>query len=422
MKRTLLLGTLAAATVGFTAGTMLHPISLPARPALATATVSAVPKPLVTTASAMAGRCLRTVGGEKTACYEGDLLPLVAARGAGAALDVLEQLVPIDADVRMNAHAFAHAIGVTAFETHPDVEVTFPACREEFQSGCYHGVIQAYFMRAGGDDSTTVRAVCAPWRIPGEYGWLRFQCAHGLGHGLTMMLDHDLPGALGRCDFLDDDWDRESCYGGAFMENVMDATQPHEAMLMPHTAAVYPPGGARFKEFDPANPAYPCSILAERYLLSCWENQISIILSIYNENIARSSGGCDRAPAAYVPWCYIGLGTDINGRVVSNLDSALVLCDSTPARNRAWCYVGVAKNRVEVGAQAKRGIEFCTRVPGRVEKMRCYEAVGEEISSVSARAPDREAMCRDVDVPYREACRFGARLMVDRPKSLPPAL
>ncbi len=416
-RSALLWSAFGIALAGFAAGTVLHPLSLPARP-VPVAPAAAPESPV--SAERLFQRCAKQESGDKSACYESDLLPLAATRGATAALAVLERLAALDPEVKRTAHAYAHAIGVSTYDAAPDVKRSFPTCREIFQSGCYHGVIQAYFMRAGTDDSGAVRGLCAPWTQDGVYGWLRFQCTHGLGHGLTMLVDHDLPGALERCDALNDDWDRESCYGGAFMENVMDATQPHEPLLAGHSHAMHKAAGTRFKEIDPADPAYPCSILAQRYLLSCWENQVSIILHLTGGNVARSSAGCERAPAAYVRWCFIGLGTDINGRSVSNVDTALVLCDSTARQWRAWCYVGVAKNLIEEGAQSKSGMAFCRLVRGRTEKMRCYEAVGEEIASVSERRSDREAMCADSEAEYEEACRFGARLMVDRPASLPP--
>src|SRR3989442_12919190 len=82
-----------------------------------------------------------------------------------------------------------------------------------------------------------------------------------MGHGLTMFRGHDLPQALTDCDLLSDGWDRESCYGGAFMENVINVTSPHHpatelAAHRHHHMAMSP-----FKAIDPAAPPYPCSIV-----------------------------------------------------------------------------------------------------------------------------------------------------------------
>ena len=410
---------IGVAIAGFALGAILRPFVLPHR----AATVAAPARyDSVTIAELAVRRCGKGTWTWKMACYEGDLLPLVPAFGAARALTVLQFIVERDSDVASSSHAYAHAIGVSAYDADPDVRATFPTCREIFQSGCYHGVIQAYFMSAGTDDSAAVRGLCAPRTVPNVYGWLRFQCTHGLGHGLTMLMDHHLPEALQLCDYLADGWDRDSCYGGAFMENIMDATQPKDSMLMNHSIAGsrVPPG--KFKQIERADPAYPCSILGARYRMSCWVNQVSIIEYLTDYDVKRTSDGCERAPEGYVRWCFIGLGTDLNGRAVGNIDSTLAMCGRTSVNWREWCYVGVAKNLVEVGARSDEGIAFCRRVNGRVEKMRCYEAVGEEISSVSDATPDRERMCVASEAEYLEACRFGAGILPIRPKTLPPAL
>ena len=76
-------------------------------------------------------------------------------------------------------------------------------------------------------DSATVNALCAPYRTDGDSRFQLFQCVHGMGHGFQMMYAGDLPRALGSCDQLADPWDRESCYGGVFMENIVNEIAPH---------------------------------------------------------------------------------------------------------------------------------------------------------------------------------------------------
>jgi hypothetical protein len=403
------------ALAGFVAGTVMHPVS-PA--AIRSLRASRIAGDSAAAAEQAYVRCAGASGMRKRDCYEKELLPIAAARGPKQALSVLQGLTTRDREVLVFAHEYAHAIGIAAYAADPEVTRTFPECSEIFQSGCYHGVIQAYFVRAGSDDSTAVRGVCAPWTVEGVYGWLRFQCTHGLGHGLTMRLDHDLPEALKRCDLLPDDWDRDSCYGGAFMENIVDFTQPPMAMEMAHAHGVHDASRPKYKQVDSADTAFPCSKLGDRYQTSCWTNQASVIEFLYAGDIPRTASGCALAPAKYARWCFIGLGTDINGRAVGDAEAALKLCGGVSARWREWCYVGVAKNRVEVGAQPETAMVFCRLVTGRAWKNRCYEAVGEEIASVSEKTPDREVMCKATEAPYLQACRFGARIRADRPPDL----
>src|SRR5438094_8385415 len=172
-----------------------------------------------------------------------------------------------------------------------DIRRAFTDCTEIFQSGCYHGVIQAYFERARAVDAAGVNALCGPYVAD---QWLRFQCVHGAGHGLTMFYDHDLPRALAGCDLLGEAWDRESCYGGAFMENVVNATAPHHAAHALHShAAAHDHGAAPpFKALDPTDLQYPCSIVAQRYLVACYNMQTSVMLFFTHRDMATAARGC----------------------------------------------------------------------------------------------------------------------------------
>ena len=250
------------ALAGFAAGTIWHPIAIPSAWPAALVSLGRPPADPGAAADRAFRRCDGRGDSDKRDCYEHELTPLAVHDGPRAALVALQRLTEMDAFVRSDAHDYAHAIGVAAYDAHRDVPRVFPECGVEFQSGCYHGVIQAYFMRQGTADSTTVRALCAPWTQAGVYGWLRFQCTHGLGHGLTMLLDHDLPAALGKCDALLEDWDRDACYGGAFMENVVDATQPKHDMGMSHDRVMHDAMKPKFKQIDTTDTSFPCSVLA----------------------------------------------------------------------------------------------------------------------------------------------------------------
>src|SRR5690242_3305658 len=174
--------------------------------------------------------CGGVSGDAQSDCYDRFLLAAVRAHGVRTALGTLSVLAAHDAQLRADGHVFAHAIGIAAGRAAVDnVAGAFTSCTVIFQSGCYHGVIQAYFERVSRVDTASVNALCAAYALPGADQWLRFQCVHGMGHGLTMYYDHDLPRALTGCDLLRVEWDRESCYGGAFMENVVHATSPQHA-------------------------------------------------------------------------------------------------------------------------------------------------------------------------------------------------
>lgn len=173
--------------------------------------------------------CRGESGDAKQGCYEERLLAELDEAGVRPALDMLSDIAAADREVELDAHVYTHAIGIESYDPDRPVGEVFAECTELFQSGCYHGVIQAHFVARGAVNETTVRELCDSFKQPGADRFLLFQCLHGMGHGLVMIHDHHLPRALRDCDLLEDGWDRESCYGGAFMENVVAATKPHHA-------------------------------------------------------------------------------------------------------------------------------------------------------------------------------------------------
>jgi hypothetical protein len=182
-------------------------------------------------------------GGDATArqqCLEKALLSVIGPAGVDKAMAALGVLAGADADVQREGHVFAHGIGIAAYRDAATVSQTFAKCTADFQSGCYHGVIQAYFADrqggAGGVTAEKLNALCAAYRTP-DQRWVHFQCAHGMGHGLMAVYDHHLLRSLDACDMLSDAREAAGCYGGAFMENVVNATNPH------HTTVTQPAGG-----------------------------------------------------------------------------------------------------------------------------------------------------------------------------------
>jgi hypothetical protein len=213
--------------------------------------------------SAGAGTDCRSLSGDaRTNCYSHLLSARLASDGVTGAVALLDQLAAADRDVAEHAHEYAHGIGIEAYGRSTDITGTFAACGDGYSSGCRHGVIQAYFESREHVTQPEVEALCQPFKAATASRWVLFQCVHGMGHGLTMFHSHDLPRALTDCDLLSDGWDRESCYGGAFMESVINATSPHHpaTMLAAHGSHHQP--AHEFKAIDPKDPLYPCSIMA----------------------------------------------------------------------------------------------------------------------------------------------------------------
>lgn len=351
-------------------------------------------------------------------CYDGFLVPLVASHGVRTAMGTLNVLGAQDAQLRVDGHVYAHAIGIAAGRAgHGDVARAFTSCTEIFQSGCYHGVIQAYFENVRAVDTAAVGGLCKSFSSPSADQWLRFQCVHGMGHGLMMFYGHQLPRALTGCDLLGAEWDRESCYGGAFMENVVNAIAPHHAShaLHSHADTHEPAATAPFKALDATDLQYPCSIMAQRHLVACYNMQASVMLHFTHGDIAAAARSCLGAPQPLRPVCYRGLGREISAYSRQDHAEAIRLCAFARAEYQPWCHFGVVKNFIDLTAKVDDGIAYCRSVTGSANRLKCYEAVGEQIATLRHDMTQREAACAEVGEAYRGACRYGARLA-----SVPP--
>ena len=355
--------------------------------------------------------CEARSGTERTACYRRVLSERLTKHGVAAAAAALDSLASANRDIAEHAHEYAHGVGIEAFSLSPDIAATFAACGDGYSSGCRHGVIQAYFESREAVSATEVEALCQPFKSPGASRWVLFQCVHGMGHGLTMFHEHDLPRALTDCDLLRDGWDRESCYGGAFMENVINATAPHHpaSELASRDAGAH--HHAAFTAIDPAEPLYPCSIMAEKYLHACYQMQTSVILHLNGGNIGEAATVCDRAPPHMRPVCYQSLGRDATAYTLRNSRKTAELCQLGSAAYRPACYVGAAKALVDWTATTDTALAFCRVVAGEPGGMGCFHALGEEIATLLASHEERASQCARASDPMAvAACRRGAGL------------
>jgi hypothetical protein len=343
-------------------------------------------------------------------------------------MGALDLLGANDADVKRSGHVYAHAIGIAAGKGKPDIEQPFKECSESYQSGCYHGVIQAWFASLDSISARDANALCEPFRKNESDRWIRFQCVHGMGHGLTMLYSHDLMKGLAGCDLLTEWWDRHSCYSGAFMENIVNVTMPHHpaSQLAHHDdmagmdhdmagmdhdmAGMDHHAMTSFKAVDPSDQQYPCSIMPERYLGACYEMQTSVMLYNNHGDIAAAGKDCDNAPRLYRTTCFASLGRDISSYSAQDHAEAIRMCGLADPKYMPWCFYGVVKNFIDLDAHASSGLALCRDIPDVNSKYVCYSAVGEQIQVLATDDQGRRSMCTSAEVEYLDACLYGARV------------
>jgi hypothetical protein len=119
-----------------------------------------------------------------------------------------------------------------------------------------------------------------------------FGCAHGLGHGFMGVLENELFESLEVCDTLNDGWEREACYGGVFMENVMAMDNPSHP--------------SKYLRAD--QPLYPCTEVETRYKNECYKHQTSFAVYTRNDDYSKVFDLCGEVENEPHPGCHQGLG------------------------------------------------------------------------------------------------------------------
>ncbi|HEX6370427.1 MAG TPA: hypothetical protein VF006_16010 [Longimicrobium sp.] len=385
--------------------------------------------------------CVRAAEG-KDPCVERALTALLGRAGVSRSMEALDSLALMDPDVRNNAHALAHGLGISAYTTPETVAATFAGCPTSQMSGCFHGVIQGYFLDLGRQGrpvgAAEMDSLCTPHQ---GQPFIFFHCAHGMGHGLMALHQNHLPTALASCDLASRDFVRMSCYGGAFMENAIQMTHPHHtAGGHVQTQGAQPPDDAHaahgghaaggtdahaghgaqamqhgeWRALDPDDPLYPCNAVDVKYQAACYGFQPSPVMYFNRGDIPATARVCERAPEAFVATCFESLGREITAWAAQNHLRTIELCarvgSAGAGRGRELCEAGAAATLINQTADVRDGIRFCGALQGAEAKESCYRTVGRVMVSLIADGEGRARACAAAEPEFVAACRRGAEV------------
>lgn len=313
-------------------------------------------------------------------------------RGVRPALDSLSVLVRADPSLEPLGHQVAHGLGRYAVAQRGYDAGVFAECRPSFFSGCYHGVLEGWLAGHPGATAASLRGICSQPAMARMPPYAYRECAHGLGHGLTEMHDHDALAAIPDCDTaLPTDLARRECYDGVFMENVVrgmgtvafdvrEAPSPHH--MHGDAARTLPKAG---------DPNFPCDSVSGVAAPSCWAYQPVVLFTALNGDVGRISRTCDAAPGESAAACYRGIGKQTLGRMPEHPDSVVHLCASSP-RHAADCIAGMVEFYVDQEWKADSALAFCATVAGAMGDA-CYRAVGERVAWIDPAPAAIRAAC-----------------------------
>lgn len=262
-------------------------------------------------------------------CYDNYYRSLVKNSGIASAFDDLKKRYNENAYVKSQCHPMTHVIGRAATEIYPDVADAYMHGDSFCWSGYYHGAMEGIVAKIGAEElPNELNSICAA--IPGKekYSFDYFNCVHGLGHGLMSFTDNELFDSLKLCDNLDGTWEKRSCYGGVFMENVIVDNKDHFT-----------------KYLTPNDPVYPCNAVDVRYKNDCFSMQTSYMLKVTSNDFRKVFGLCAGVDEDYRAMCYQSLGRDASGQSNSNAISTKYTCGlGKDYFQKSNCVIGAVKD------------------------------------------------------------------------------
>ena len=302
---------------------------------------------------------------ETYGCYARAFKVLVNAKDPGVALDELDALSKTDTYVLRTCHPLAHEIGHLAYAKYKSVTVAEGYARETCWSGYHHGLMESYISQFDdGQLRTRMSTICK--QDPNHlYSLAYYNCWHGLGHGLTIRFTQDVFRALKFCDYVKQSWERQSCYSGVFMQNIVaNGSGMHRAV-----------------DLTPSDPIYPCDAVTAQQKPSCYLMQTSYVLQVKNWNLPVAFKICDRVETGFVGTCYRSMGRDISGAALLDPGKIVTQCDLGATAHRAECIAGAAANAVYDRHARAKADELCALVRP-ADRAACNKATAEAVATL----------------------------------------
>jgi hypothetical protein len=255
-------------------------------------------------------------------------------------------------------------------------------------SGFYHGVLERALATVPDKKlGRYARTVCTGPAVT-RVQFVAYQCVHGLGHGLMLHMGYDLPSALKVCDKLATAWDRSSCTGGVFMENI---------------ASSY---GITSKWLKDDDLIYPCNAVAVRHKLYCYLMATSRILPKVNYDWDEAARICRTAEEGWVATCFQSYGRDASGMSLQQAEGILGIC-AKAGDMEVECIFGAARDVANSDADGERAVRLCDAVREGLLRY-CYWAVGTILGTLHTAQADRSRACRALSGAYGRDCLAGA--------------
>ena len=312
-----------------------------------------------TPTQALGNPSLHCVGANATfSCSKKHFALLTQQAGIKPALVALKQEYVKNPEIVSDCHQLSHTIGNNAVDHYEgNIAKAFLDGDSFCWSGYYHGVVERAITRIGETQFVAhANDMCAA--IPGKdrYSFDYYNCVHGLGHGIMSESENELFHSLAVCDNLSGDWERRSCYGGVFMENIMVDNRAEKTKFLKRDDLMY-----------------PCNAVALAYKEQCYLMQTSYALSKNGYNFTNVFELCGKVDEQFRNTCAQSIGRDASGNSVSDVARTVEKCslalDDDQEKN---CIIGAVKDFISYYHGGDKAQMLCLAFPERFQE-NCLE-------------------------------------------------
>jgi hypothetical protein len=290
--------------------------------------------------------------GARFECFSKYFNNLVHAKGAKEALNQLAALMESDPFVNSTCHELTHVIGEEAFKIYGSVTEASKYGNMICYDGYAHGVMESYMTKFSDSELKNLMPDICKLDSSGRLTQGYYDCVHGLGHGVTIRFDNDIFKALPYCDLLKTTFDKNACYNGAFMQNVLVDGVSHKSIDL--------------KDND---PVYPCDAVPTRMKDACYLIQTSHMLQATNNDVSAVFSLCDKVEKNYIKTCYQSMGRDISSLANGIPSKISELCGLGNSSYQGECFAGAAGDLVYRNQKASDGEALCTITPTQYQKL-----------------------------------------------------
>lgn len=301
---------------------------------------------------------------------------------------VFVKTLPVD------CHQRVHKVGRLSYELKGNDAFSVP--NGECMSGYTHGVTEAYFNKNGTNNlAKSLGLICRGK----QNGFYAHQCFHGVGHGLMAYNDYDLPAALKGCGTLPPNHsNKESCYTGVFMENVVGAISIDEAKKSDK------PEQFHSSEWLSDDPLFPCNAVDKEYKSACYIFQTSRMIQVLN-NYEKVAAACASIETSYRSICFSSMGRDLSNTYQDDHASIERACSYTNVETlQLTCIDGASQDKFWHESEQNEALNMCKELKNPNFKEKCYRTINARARDIIPTRQASQAFCAKYEPEYSRFC------------------